>query len=106
MPVFYLNAKERYRADALTALKQLNAQLVPKNVSTASLERISQLDLEHAERLALLAIAEIPREDGLISGPHLVASIRDAVPKDTLFMIEAVTMTSSFGTLLCVGCAD
>ncbi|KAA8895358.1 thiamine pyrophosphate enzyme, N-terminal TPP binding domain-containing protein [Sphaerosporella brunnea] len=93
MPVFYVAAKERYRADATTALKQLNAYIATQNVK-ANEARISELDQEHKARMDKLDTAEKPREDGAISGPFLIGSLRDAMPKDSVFLIEAVTMTS------------
>jgi thiamine pyrophosphate-dependent acetolactate synthase large subunit-like protein len=92
MPVFYVAAKERYRADATTALKQLNAYIGSQKVK-ADEARISQLNQEYKTRTEQLDIAEKPREDGKISGSFLMGSLRDAVPRESVFMIEAVTMT-------------
>ena len=75
MPVFYVSALERYRADAFTALKQLNTQLASQNVIAASTDRISILDSEYSERMERLAAAEIPREDGVVTGGFLAACI-------------------------------
>jgi len=92
MPVFYVNAKARYRADATTALKQLNAYISSKG-STVNPARISELDREFEAREEQLAKAEQPLKDGTLSANHLVGSIRDAVPRDSVFMVEAVTMS-------------
>jgi thiamine pyrophosphate-dependent acetolactate synthase large subunit-like protein len=92
MPVFYVAAKERYRADATTALKQLNAFIETQNIKVNE-SRISELDQEYRFRQEQLAINEKPLKDGTISGGFLMASLRNAVPKDSVFMIEAVTLT-------------
>jgi thiamine pyrophosphate-dependent acetolactate synthase large subunit-like protein len=92
MPVFYVAAKERYRADATTALQQLNAYIASQYYR-AGLSRTSELSRVFKSRLEQLSLAEKPLDDGSISGAYLMGSLRDAVPKDTVYMIEAVTMT-------------
>ncbi|KAI5851035.1 thiamine pyrophosphate enzyme, N-terminal TPP binding domain-containing protein [Tricharina praecox] len=93
MPVFYVNAKARYRADATTALRQLNEYIASKG-STVNSARISELDGELKAREEQLAKDEQPLKDGTLSANYLMGSIRDAVPKDSVFMVEAVTMTA------------
>lgn len=93
MPVFYVAAKARYRADSATSLKQLNAYIATKNVLTNG-PRVSKLNQELKAREKQLAIDEIPRKDGLLSANFLMGSLRDAMAKkNPLYMIEAVTMT-------------
>ncbi|KAF8249891.1 thiamine diphosphate-binding protein [Wilcoxina mikolae CBS 423.85] len=93
MPVFYVAAKERYRADAATSLKQLNAYIATKKVLTNG-SRVSELNQELKARKEQVAIDEVPREDGLLTANFLMGSVRDAVAnKNPLYMIEAVTMT-------------
>lgn len=94
MPVFYLNAKARYRADVTTALKQLNGYISSKGGATVDSARIAELDQEFKAREEQIAKDEQPLKDGTLSTNYLMGSIRDAVPKDSVFIVEAVTMTA------------
>jgi hypothetical protein len=100
MPVFYVSAKERYRADAATALSQLNTYISNKGGVKIDENVWSEMDRELEERMRRMAIAEKPREDGHITIAFLTASLRDAVPKDSLYIIEAVTLTGEHSFLL------
>lgn len=92
MPVFYLNALTRHRADALTALRQLNSSLLSAS-SSPSPQRLSLLQSEFSALQQKLAKDAEPRSDGLISTAHLVSTLKKLVPEDTVTMLEAVTMT-------------
>ncbi|KAI9757238.1 MAG: hypothetical protein M4579_003538 [Chaenotheca gracillima] len=99
MPVFYLAAGSRYRADAATALKQINSHissnksLSDKVNSSAFTKRWDQLGTTHSKRLETIAALAKPGENGTFGISYLTRTVRDAVPRDTLFAIEAVTST-------------
>lgn len=96
MPVFYLAALSRYRADSCTALTQLNKglesfaeQLSSKDFS----DKWLKLGEEHSKRLADISKAAQPQADGSFGTGYLSSIIKKTVPKDTIYAIEAVTNT-------------
>jgi len=48
----------------------------------------------HAERLAAIADAAKPKEDGTFGTGYLCQTLRKIVPQDSIFAIEAVTNTA------------
>lgn len=92
MPLFYIPAKARHRADAATALRQLNAYIAAKDLPLDH-RKVQMLDEEHAHRLHDLALAATPRDDGKLSCAHVVRAVREAIPQDAVVLIEAVTET-------------
>ncbi|RSL54657.1 hypothetical protein CEP53_007364 [Fusarium sp. AF-6] len=99
MPVFYINAQTRYRADTYTALTQINeyiatqAEYTPRIESEIYRQRWNQLQKSHEQRLqSITSQAELTSE-GYFGTAHLISQLRKAVPKDTIFAIEAVTNT-------------
>jgi thiamine pyrophosphate-dependent acetolactate synthase large subunit-like protein len=99
MPLFYLAAVARHRADSFTALSQLNEYLAASTELAQQLsepvfaQRWDALAESHSKRLARIAELALPHEDGSFGSGHLCAMIRKAVPSDAIFCIEAVTNT-------------
>ncbi|KAI9873507.1 MAG: hypothetical protein M1830_000332 [Pleopsidium flavum] len=98
MPVFYLAAMARYRADSCTAFKQLHTYIngneeLSKKVSTYD-DRWENLEKQHKKRLEIINHIARPGDDGNYNVSYLTACVRKAVPKDTIFCIEAVTNTA------------
>lgn len=104
MPVFYIAAQMRFKADSCTALTQINHVLAQNSALRSMLA--DTMHNEHRDtRLAAFEQrqkqkrddAALPAEEKLastaISPATLCAQIRDMVPKDTIFAIEAVTLT-------------
>ncbi|EKD21213.1 acetolactate synthase [Drepanopeziza brunnea f. sp. 'multigermtubi' MB_m1] len=103
MPVFYLNALSRHRAESYTSLKQLlgyiashqdgsrASPLSARLSSEAFKQRWDALALSHEKRLSSIAAAAEPRPDGTFGAGHLCRTLRRLVPSDTIFAIEAVT---------------
>lgn len=95
MPVFYIPAEGRYKADSHTALKQLHSYIhghasLCEQVDSHG-DRWTALKEAHDRRLNQIhAIAE-PAADGTFEISYLAAAVRKAVPVDTIFAIEAVT---------------
>lgn len=100
MPVFYLPAIARYRADSYTAFKQLhtyinsNSQLSAKVTGKGFEDRWETLEEKHKERLSSIAELAKPSDDGFYNCSYLTAALRKAVPRDTIFAVEAVTNTA------------
>jgi thiamine pyrophosphate-dependent acetolactate synthase large subunit-like protein len=97
MPVFYLDALARFRADAFTALTQLNSytsshlsQQVNGDVSS---QRQEALEKSYKQRLQTIADLAKPGVDGHFSTSYLTSRIRHFCPQDTIWCIEAVTQT-------------
>lgn len=98
MPVFYLNALSRYRADSFTTINQLNKYLstpeMTSQLSAASFtKKWEALAVAHQQRLTSIAQNSVPKEDGSFGTGYLCSMLRKAVPKDSIFAIEAVTNT-------------
>ncbi|KAI9867460.1 MAG: hypothetical protein M1813_009018 [Trichoglossum hirsutum] len=102
MPVFYLAALKRYRAESCTAFQQLNDFLASDSFAEEKLrdtiftERWTALEKSHQSLLASLAVLAQPPAsptDTAIKTPHLISLLRATVPASTIFAIEAVTNT-------------
>ncbi|CRK25790.1 hypothetical protein BN1723_013702 [Verticillium longisporum] len=98
MPVFYIKAESRYRADSLAAVGQITDQL--KSDKLASLlntkeaeARGMQLQESYERRLATIQAKTKPSEDGEFGTGHLCRELRRLCPDDTIWAIEAVTNT-------------
>jgi len=100
MPLFYIDAQARYRADALTTVEQLMSMLKSDESFKAKLaeeereKRWEALQASHKERLEGIASRAQPLEDGGFGTGHLCAKLRELCPKDTLWAVEAVTNTA------------
>ncbi|GAB1319899.1 hypothetical protein MFIFM68171_10109 [Madurella fahalii] len=99
MPLFYIQAQSRYRADALTAVEQVLAVLKTdegfksKLTGEESEKRWAALQESHKKRLEGIAARSQPLENGEFGTSHLCAKLRDLCPKDTIWAVEAVTNT-------------
>lgn len=97
MPVFYLNALSRYRADSSVSLIQLNkyisANLASELDTQHHSDRWNALEESHKQRLAKIAEASKPLENNTFGTGHLCQVLRKIAPVDTIFAIEAVTNT-------------
>lgn len=95
MPVFYISANARYRADALTALKQINAYISssPKLQQIDTVSRLKILQTEHKQRMDGIAELANPRDDGMVTTAYLTKRLKDTMPKDSVVILEAVTQT-------------
>ena len=97
MPVAYLNAVARYRADSFTSITQLTKHISSEFSKQLSADSFSQkweaLAEDHSKRLSVIANLAKPNEDGSFGTGHLCATLRKLVPQDTIWAIEAVTNT-------------
>ena len=97
MPVFYIPAEARYKADSYTAIRQLNSHICGSERLSPILkgyeDRWIALKESHDKRLSTLRGLAKPAEDGNYDVSYLAAAIRRTVPEDTIFAVEAVTNT-------------
>lgn len=97
MPVFYLNAIRRYRADSCTSLTQLNAYLESKLKEKLSSQMFSQrwsaLQESHKNKLEMIANEAKVDDQGHFATPYLCSQLKKLCPNDTIWAIEAVTQT-------------
>lgn len=98
MPVFYIQSNARYRADALTAVKQLTHELTQGE--TASKIKVEEqeeagerLRKDYEERLAVLDKKAEPLAGDEFGSSILGRTLKQLCPDDTIWAIEAVTNT-------------
>ncbi|KAI9798498.1 MAG: hypothetical protein M1833_004765 [Piccolia ochrophora] len=97
MPVHYLAAVSRYRADSYTSLAQLNAHLTTNPSLSEKLSsppfptRWERLAETHSALLSTLTSAAKIPTDSTLNVSYLVATVRAALPANTIYTIEAVT---------------
>lgn len=102
MPVFYIPAIARYRADSATSFSQIHAYLNSHSSYSTTLKnsdfeaRWSKLQESHKERFAnIAALGALPSDQSAtINASTLTAQVRKACPLDTIWAIEAVTSTA------------
>ena len=90
-PLWYIHAQQVFRADAATALRQLNQRLETLRLDPRLVaERRDYYAKRHAERAAELELLERPRSDEL-TPEYLTACVRDAIGPDAIVLSEGVT---------------
>jgi len=99
MPVFYIEAQSRYRADALTSIEQVTARLKSDEALKVKLsgeeseKRWKALQESHQQLLTRIASTAQPLGNGEFGTGHLCAKLRELCPEDTIWAVEAVTNT-------------
>jgi thiamine pyrophosphate-dependent acetolactate synthase large subunit-like protein len=98
MPVYYIKALQRYRADSFTSLSQLNdyisTTLKEKISSNLFSERWSALQESHKKKLEVIASEAKVDDKGHFGTPYLAQQLKKLCPNDTIWAIEAVTQTA------------
>ncbi|KAL1852388.1 hypothetical protein Daus18300_012221 [Diaporthe australafricana] len=100
MPVFYIDALQRYRADSLLSVGQITEYLKTNEgtkalVSNAEAKaRGEALQKSHAQRLQDIEARTKPADDGGFGTGHLCRRLKELCPEDTIWAIEAVTNTA------------
>jgi acetolactate synthase-1/2/3 large subunit len=90
MPLWYIGAESSYRANAFTALRQLNAAAGESDIDPQRRqEREQHFARASAARLARLRLAEQPGER--ISTAYLVAALRRLAGSDAILLSEGIT---------------
>ena len=91
MPLWYIAAKRAFRADAATALKQLNAAMDAREADSERVEVRRRFWRDrHDKRNAALAVLEQPG-DGHPTPEFVTAAVRKHVDDDTIVLNEGVT---------------
>ena len=95
MPVFYIAAHARFKADSYTALKQLHEFIADdttlRETAASREDRWTVLQEAHTKRLQDITELARPNADGTFNISYLTSALRKAVPDDTIFVVEAVT---------------
>lgn len=100
MPVFYIDAEQRFRADSLEAIEQVtgylqsNEGLKTKLASKEAETRWTKLQESYKQRLADIETKTKPTENGEFGTGYLSKKLREMCPQDTIWAIEAVTNTA------------
>ena len=90
MPLWYIPGKRSYRADAETALRQLNAHLANLELDKQGIrERRKHYRRLHAKRRAQLDDFETQRD--MITGEVLTAAIRKYIDGNTIILNEGIS---------------
>jgi acetolactate synthase I/II/III large subunit len=90
-PLWYIKARQCYRADAATALAQLNASLDRIEIDKEAAERRRRHYAErHRERNADLARLESPGGD-IVTPEYLTACVRREVGLEAIVLSEGIT---------------
>ena len=90
MPLWYVRATRAWRADAATALRQINAALETLKVDASAVrDRAAHLARRHETIRAERAKLEEPGE--VLTAEYVTAQVREAIGEDALVISEAVT---------------
>lgn len=90
MPLWYIPAKRSYRADAETALRQLNRHLAQADLDAKAVKkRRDHYRKKHIARAAHLAALE--ETSGELTGEILTAAIRRYVDENTIVLNEGIS---------------
>ena len=95
MPLWYFPMQHSFRADAATALQQINAHVAAAKangkVDEALVEeRRAHYNKRHEARMKELAARETPHND-VITPEHLTARVREHLSPDALVLDEGIT---------------
>ncbi|KAL8951060.1 MAG: hypothetical protein Q9222_002932 [Ikaeria aurantiellina] len=99
MPVFYIPAEARFKVDSCIFFRQLHSYIsstptLSSKVSSYT-DRWDALGKEHSDRVASIRSLAQPRSDtNRYDTSFLVSRLRQHLPIDTIFAIEAVTVTT------------
>jgi thiamine pyrophosphate-dependent acetolactate synthase large subunit-like protein len=99
IPVFYVDALARFKADSQIAINQINSyiesarDLLSLTSSSDFATRWTNLKASHAKFHEKIEQEGKAPENGDLSTAFLCNQLRKACPKDTIWCIEAVTQT-------------
>ncbi|OOQ90129.1 thiamine pyrophosphate enzyme [Penicillium brasilianum] len=102
MPVFYIPSMATFRADSATALRQLNEhiasnsslqQFVGSSENSAMGQQREQDYVKRRKEIADLAVVPAGGDSAPLNISYMMAQVRKGVPLDTIWAIEAVTLT-------------
>ena len=100
IPVFYIHSMATFRADSSTALKQINdyvksqeslLQFIDSKENIAMSQRRDEEYSKRRQEITDLAATPEGGDDDSLNINYLMAQVRQGVPDDTIWAIEAVT---------------
>ncbi|KAJ5467108.1 Thiamine pyrophosphate enzymeC-terminal TPP-binding [Penicillium sp. IBT 31633x] len=92
MPLFSINATRRLKVGCGIALEQLNAFLNKQNIDRAQYtQQFKRRSSNYKAWRQNLQSLESPSEDGVVSVPYLASRLRESLPENTIYVLEAVT---------------
>ncbi|MGC4029893.1 MAG: thiamine pyrophosphate-requiring protein [Steroidobacteraceae bacterium] len=92
MPLWYIKAEHSYRADAATALAQINAELDRRGVDARRAEqRRTHYAGKHAARAARIREREAAPATGEVTVEHLMACLRPHLAQEGILLSEGIT---------------
>lgn len=90
--VFYIKVLRRLKVSCEIALKQLNGYLDGQNLDKAHYaNEFKARAARYDSWRDTLRSLESPSDDGIVTVPYLTSRLRELVPQDTTFVLEAVT---------------
>jgi len=90
MPMWYIPARRSFRADAATALAQINARLDTATIDRGAVEaRMALYRARHADRMAVLRAREAKGE--VITPEYLTACVRARCDDTTIVVNESIS---------------
>ncbi|KAM3510702.1 hypothetical protein MY11210_005628 [Beauveria gryllotalpidicola] len=98
MPMAYVKARARFRADAVQALEQI-IESVGRGAAAETLrsqdasKQTARVKQEYEARLARIEKAAQPLQDDAFGAGHLCGQLKALCPQDTIWVVEAVTNT-------------
>ncbi|KAI3336302.1 thiamine pyrophosphate enzyme [Xylariaceae sp. AK1471] len=96
MPLAYVAAQRRYRADALASVEHIITdakELAAKVDAETSNKKWDALQASYEKRLTTISEKAVPAADGSFGTGHLCKTLRTLCPEDTIWAVEAVTNT-------------
>ena len=93
MPVFYIDAVAKFKADSREAIRQLQNYITstPKLKEKAQRISPSKREADYQRRLQRIKSLAEPSDQGTFEAPYLISRVRHFCPQDTVWCIEAVT---------------
>ncbi|KAJ5546388.1 thiamine pyrophosphate enzyme N-terminal TPP binding domain-containing protein [Penicillium frequentans] len=92
MPLFSINAVRRLKVSCEIALNQLNSYLDAQALdSRRYIEAFKARETRYNEWREALQALEMPSENNIVTVPHLTSKLRQQLPEDTTYVLEAVT---------------
>jgi thiamine pyrophosphate-dependent acetolactate synthase large subunit-like protein len=102
IPMFYLPSIATFKVDSTTAFKQINDYIASNTALTQTLnsqevndrqKRVEELYRQRLQEIADSAVTPAGGPDAYLNADYLMGQLKKAAPQDTIWAIEAVTLT-------------
>ncbi|CAG8931356.1 unnamed protein product [Penicillium salamii] len=92
MPLFSIPATRRFKVGCGYAIRQINSFLDKQEISKSHYTKLFDVRSKNYQLWRTnLSQLEAPTEDGVVGVPYLASRLRSILPKDTVYVLEAVT---------------